>query len=194
MSKEWIGKIRVYLYLRRIHREFCWISLWKDGSLLFGFSPEMHFTKYGSAIGRSGYFTEHIKTLTRGDISINDAKYPHVSLHPPIGVKHMSGIAQMRDGTHYIDRWELDWFPVTRPIHLLSVKTGDMASLQAVSEFKRPYEIVSVPLNVQHMQMNLWAYPKSPILLHDPKSITKLIGGCPHYFVCCYFYTTITPA
>jgi len=94
----------------------------------------------------------------------------------------------MRSGASYVDRWQLDWFPVKSAMHLLSTKTGYIASLQKVPQLKQPYEIVNVPANVQYLEMKLLVYPGKPIMLHDPRSLTKLIGGCPHYIVCCYFY------
>ena len=188
MAKDWIGKLRVYLSSGNSYHAFCWISLWKDGSLLFGLSPKVSFTEYGSAVERSGRFTGHTKTLRAGDINIQDAKSPHVSFHPPTRIQHKGGIAQMRSGASYVDRWQLDWFPVKSAMHLLSAKTGYITSLEEVLQLKQPYEIVNVPANVQYLEMKLLVYPRKPIILHDPTSLTKLIGGCPHYIVCCYFY------
>jgi hypothetical protein len=188
LAKDWIGKLRVYLSSGNSYYAFCWISLWKDGSLLFGLFPKVSFTEYGSAVERSGRFTGHTKTLRAGNINIQDAKSPHVSFHPPTRIQHKSGIAQMRSGASYVDRWQLDWFPVKSAMHLLSAKTGCIASLERVLQLKQPYEIVNVPENVQYLEMKLLVYPREPVILHDPTSLTKLIGGCPHYIVCCYFY------
>ena len=188
MAKDWVGKLRVYLSSGTSYHAFCWISLWKDGSLLFGFLPNISLTEYGSVVQRSGRFTGHTKTLRAGNIDIQDAKSPHISFHPPTRIKHRGGVPQMRSGASYVDRWQLDWFPVKSAMHLLSAKTGYIASLQKVPQLKQPYEIVNVPANVQYLEMKLLVYPRKPIMLHDPRSLTKLIGGCPHYIVCCYFY------
>lgn len=189
MVKEWAGKIRVYLQLKGKYYAFFWISMWKDDSLLCGFMPRMHWTEYGTAITRSDNFIDHTQTIVSGNIDIKKTGFLHISFHPP-RLYQRSGVAHVKDKLGFVDKWALDWFPVRKPSHLLSADTGDITNLERAVEWKKPYEIVNVPSNIQYLRMNLVLYPKSPNLLHDPNSITKLIGICPNYIVCCYFYSS----
>lgn len=178
-KKEWKGKIRIYLYLRESCYPFCWISMLKDGSLSFGFmSKTLRFIEYGSAVVRSGAFTEHAQILTRGNMDIKDADTPHVTFHSPrIGQK--SGIAHMVDDKGKVDEWELDWFPVKTPQPLLYAYTGDITMLEKTVEPKERRQIVMVPANLQCLRMELILYPSSPKLVHYPECNSKHSWGLP---------------
>ena len=189
MGKDWAGKIRVYLHLNGEYYAFFWISMWKDGSLLCGFMHRMNWTDYGTAITQSGNFVNHAETIARGNVKIRNTKDLHISFHPP-RIYQKIGVAHIKDTSGFVDRWELDWFPVNKSSHLFSADTGEIAALERVQELKKPYEIVDLLANTQCLRMNLVLYPKSPRIIHDPNSITKLIGICPNYIVCCYFYNT----
>jgi len=191
MAKEWVGKIRVYLHLKGEYRSFLWISMWKDGSLICGFMPRMNWTEYGTAMTKLGNFVDHKQTIASGNVTIKNAEDLHISFHPhPPRLNRKSAVVNIKDKSGFIDKWDLNWFPVNKPSHLFSADTGDIANLEKVGELKKPYEIVDVPSSVQYLRMNLVLYPRSPTTLHDPNSITKLIGICPNYIVCCYFYNT----
>jgi len=185
---EWIGKVRVYLYLRGNYYEFCWINLWKDGSLFFGFMSKIPFIEYGTAKTKSGDFVEHVQTLARGNINIKEANFPHLSFHPP-RVSQKTGIVHIRDGKNFVDKWDLDWFPVNKPMHLMTIYSGDITRLKKVIKLKKPNEVVNLSSNIKYLRMDLILYPRVPNIFHDPKSFTKLIGVCPNYLVCCYFYS-----
>lgn len=188
-KKNWIGELRIYLLHRNTYRSFCWISMWKDASLFFALtSKTMRFTEYGSSIVRSGYFVDHLQTLTRGNLDIKETHKPHISFHPPsIGQK--SGIAHMVDVKGKVDEWELDWFPVRRPQSLLFAYTGDIAKLDKVTTLKGRSEVVNVPdkIHCLRMELILRPIPKSPKRIDQPNALTNIIGFAPHYIVCCHF-------
>ena len=192
MKKEWIGKIRIYLYLRESFYSFCWINMLKDGSLSFGFmSKTLRFTEYGSCVVRSGAFTDHTQTLTRGNMDIKNANTPHVTFHPP-RIDKKSGIAHMVDDKGKVDEWELDWFPVKKPQSLLYAYTGNITALDKTFQPKGRYLIATLPPNSQCLRMELILYPNPdpqfPKVVHYPSAVANIHGGCPNYIVSCYFY------
>lgn len=187
MAKEWIGKIRVYLKLNQNYYAFFWLSMWQDGSLSCGFMPKMQRTEYGTTITHDGNFTNHQKAITKGNVDIKKASFLHVSFHPP-RLSQKTGVAHIKDRAGYVDKWDVDWFPVKRPTHLFTVDTGNITILEKAVIFKKPYEVVVVPSNIKYLRMNLFIYPRTAVRFHDPNSITKLIGICPNFIVCCYFY------
>ena len=200
MKKEWIGKVRIYLYFRKTYYSFCWISMEKDGSLLFGFSSKtLRFIEYGNSVVRSGIFTEHTQTLTRGNMDIKDAKTPHVTFHPP-RIEQKSGIAHMVDDKGKVDEWELDWFPVKRPQSLLYAYTGNITVLDKTFQPKGRHLIATVPPNLQCLRMELILYPnldpQSPKVIHYPNAVANIHGVCPNYIVSCYFdkHSLVAPA
>ena len=158
---EWVGKIRVYLYLSGNYYEFCWINLWKDGSLFFGFMSRIPFTEYGTAKIQSGDFIEHIQTLARGNLNIKEANFPKLSFHPP-RVSQKTGIVHIRDGRNFVDKWDLDWFPVKKPTHLLTIDSGRITTFEKTVKLKRPNEVVSLPVNIEYLRMDLILYPRKP--------------------------------
>ena len=189
MRKEWIGQIRIYLHLRKSYYSFCWINLQEDGSLSFGsLSKTLKFAEYGTAVVRSGYFTDHTQTLTRGNVDIKDADRPHVTFHPP-SINQASGIVHMRDSNgKVIDEWELDWFPVKKAQLLLCAYTGDITMLPKEVKPKGRYKVARLSSSLQCLRMELILYPLSATLVHDPSAVANIHGGCPNYIVSCYFY------
>jgi len=191
LRKEWIGKVRMYLHFRATYYSFCWISMEKDGSLLFGFSSKtLRFIEYGSSVVRSDIFTEHTQTLTRGNMDIKDAKTPHVTFHPP-RIEQKSGIAHMVSDKGKVDEWELDWFPVKKAQLLLCAYTGDIAMLPKEIEPKGRHEVARLPSNVQCLRMELVLHPKSEKslkVLHSLGAVANIHGVCPKYVVSCHFY------
>lgn len=168
----------------------------KDASLLFGFmSKTLRFIEYGSAVVRSGAFTEHAQTLTRGNMDIKDADTPHVTFHPP-RIEQKSGIAHMVDGKGKVDEWELYWFPVKKPQSLLYAYTGDITMLEKTVQPKGRCQIVMVPSDLQCLRMELILYPRSTKLVHYPSAVANIHGVCPNYIVSCYFdkHNLVAPA
>jgi len=166
------------------------VQLLIDGSFSFGFqSKTLQFTEWGTAITRSGYFTEHAQTLTGGSISIKDVNAPHVTFHSPT-IQQKRGIVHFVGGTGRVDEWELDWFPVKRAQALLYAYTGDIAMLEKTTKLKGRYEIALIPPNIQCLRMELIIHPRSATLVqvHAPSAIANIHGFCPNYIVSCWFY------
>lgn len=192
MRKEWIGQVRIYLLLKKSYYSFCWINLQEDGSLSFGLlSKTLKFTEWGSAVVRSGAFTNHVQTLTKGTADIRYAESPHVTFHPPpIGQNY--GVAHMLDAKNRIvDEWELDWFPVRTPQLVLCAYSGNISVLPTESNLKGRYEIAKLPSQVQCLRMELIVVPKSErstVLLHSQNAVANIHGVCPKYVVSCHFY------
>ena len=191
-KKEWIGKVRIYLRLRNTYYSFCWISMEKDASLLFGFtSKTLRCIEYGSCVVRSGAFTDHTQTLTRGNIDIKKANTPHVTFHPP-KIDQKSGIAHMVDAKGKVDEWELDWFPVKKSQPLLFAYTGNVTTLDKTFQPKGRHLIACLPPNLQCLRMELILYPnldpQLPKVVHYPNALANIHGVCPNYIVSCYFY------
>ena len=145
MYPKRIRKIRICFAWRGSHYSFCWIELLQDSSFSLGFpSRVFKFTEYGSAIARSGEFTEHLKVLTSGNVDIKDADSPHVSFHPP-KIGQSEGVVHMVAKNGKVDEWELDWFPVEKAHLLLCAFTGDIARLDKTMETKTRSQVVLVP-------------------------------------------------
>lgn len=192
MRKEWIGQIRIYLYLRKNYYSFCWINLQEDGSFSFGLlSRTLRFTEWGSAVARSGAFTDHTKILTRGNVDIKDADRPHVTFHPP-SVHQVNGFVHMRDNNdNVVDEWQLDWFPVKKAQLLLCAYSGDISILPKEARPKGQHEIAILPSNVQCLRMELILLPRSEQsikLLHSAGALANIHGICPKYVIACHFY------
>jgi hypothetical protein len=163
-------------------------------SFSLGFLSEVFkFTEYGSAIVRSGHFTEHTKIITSGNINIINAKNPHVTFHPP-KIGQNKGIVHMTAINGKVDEFQLDWFPVKKAQPVLYTFTGDIATLDKATKTMPQYQIVSVPSSLQCLRMELIIYPQSAkypkqaIFTHFPEAIGNIHGSCPDYIVSCYFY------
>jgi hypothetical protein len=189
-----IRRIRIYFAWRGGYYSFCWIEFLQDGSFSLGFlSRVFKFTEYGSAIARSGHFTEHVKVLTSGNVDIKDADSPHVTFHPP-KIGQNRGVIHMVAKNGLVDEFELDWFPVKKAQALLYAFTGDIATLDRVAKTMSQYQIVSVPSNLRCLRMELTVYPRSPkypkpaTIIHIPNAVGNIHGGCPDYIVSCHFY------
>ncbi|GAI29754.1 unnamed protein product, partial [marine sediment metagenome] len=160
METRWVGKGRIqvrgleYCYNAKItgkynilrydndhdledyhkHVFVLWIEFLQDSSFSLGFlSRVFKFTEYGSAIARSGYFTEHVKILTSGNVDIKDADSPHVTFHPP-KIRQDRGVVHMVAKNGLVDEFELDWFPVKKDQTLLYAFTGDIAALDKAAK------------------------------------------------------------
>jgi hypothetical protein len=193
MHPKRIRKVQIYFAWRGSYYSFCWIEFLQDGSFSLGFlSKIFKFTEYGSAIARSGYFTEHVETLTTSSIDIKDADSPHVTFHPP-RIGQNRGVVHMVAKNGTVDEFELDWFPVKKAQAMLYAFTGDITALDKAETMPR-YQIVSVPSNLQCLRMELIVYPRSPKypkpakIIHIPSAVGNIHGGCPNYIVSCYFY------
>lgn len=194
MHPKRIRRIRIYFAWRGGYYSFCWIEFLRDSSFSLGFlSRVFKFTEYGSAIARSRYFTEHVKILTSGNVNIKDADSPHVTFHPP-KIRQDRGVVHMVAKNGLVDEFELDWFPVKKDQTLLYAFTGDIAALDKAAKTMPQYQIVSVPSNLQCLRMELIIYARSPkypkpaTIIHIPKAVGNIHGGCPDYIVSCYFY------
>jgi hypothetical protein len=194
LNQKRIRRIKIHFAWGGDCYSFCWIEFLKDGSFSLGFlSGVFEFTEYGSAIARSGYFTEHEKILTSGSVDINDAESPHVTFHPP-RIGQNTGIVHLIAKNGIVDEFELDWFPVKKVQVLLYAFTGDIAALDKAAKKIPRYQIVSVPSNLQCLRMELTVYPRSPkypkpaTIIHMPSAVGNIHGGCPDYIVSCYFY------
>lgn len=185
--------VRIYLRYRESLYRFCWINMLKDNSFSFGFSSRIFkFIEFGSAIVRSGYFTDESPILTKGDIQIKDAYRPHVSFHPP-KLDHKSGIVHLTDGSkRIVSEWELDWFPVRKPDSPLFAYTGNLNALDRVTHPTGRYEEVYIPSGHQYLRMELVLYPNvnppAPTIIHRPSAVGNVHGLCPSYIIGCYFY------
>jgi len=157
----------------------------------------LRFTEYGSAVVRSGSFTEHVQTLPKGNVHIQNIIAPHVTFHPP-RIQQKSGIVHYVGSNGIVDEWELDWFPVNQPQLLLCAYSGDITRLEKVTKLKERHEIATLPSNVQCVRMELTIYPRSATLaqIHDQSVIANIHGYCPNYIVSCHFYenSVVTPA
>ena len=159
----------------------------KGGSLSFGFmSKTLRFVEYGSAVVRSGAFTGLAQTLTRGNIGIKDARTPHVTLHPP-RIAQNCGVAHMLDDKGKVDEWDLDWFPVKKPVSILYAYSGDITILEKSAKPKGNRQIVGVPSDVECLLMTLVLNPRSSQVIHYPNIIANVHGFCPDFIVSCYF-------
>ncbi len=191
IRKEWVGKrkIRIYLLWRRHYYSFCWVQLLIDGSFSFGFQTSLRFTEWGSAVTRSGYFTEHAQTLTRGSVNIKDVNAPHVTFHSPT-IQQKTGIVHFVGSNGIVDEWELDWFPVNRPQLLLCAYSGDIINLEKTAKLKERHEVATIPSNVRCVRMELVIHPLSSNAgqIEDTNAITNILGFCPDYIVSCWFY------
>jgi len=192
LKREWTGKrkIRIYLLWEKCYYSFCWVQLLTDGSFSFGFqSKTLRFTEWGSAVTRSGYFTEHAQILTGGSVNIKNVNAPHVTFHSPT-IQQGKGIVHFVGSNGKVDEWEVDWFPVKTAQALLYAYTGDIAMLEKITKLKGRYEVAIIPSNVQCLRMELIIHPRSVTLkqIHDPSAIANIHGFCPNYIVSCYFY------
>ncbi len=192
INKKWIGKrkIGVYLLWRNCYYSFCWVQLIKDGSFSFGFQLKtLRFKEWGTAITRSGYFTEHAQTLTSGNVDIKDVNAPHVTFHSPT-IQQKGGIVHFVGSNGIVDEWELDWFPVKRAQALLYAYTGNIAMLEKTTKPKGRYEIAVIPSNIQCVRMELVIHPLPTVAkqIGDRNAITNILGFCPNYIVSCCFY------
>lgn len=189
-----IRRIRIYFAWRSSYYSFCWIEFLQDGSFSLGFlSRVFKFTEYGSAIARSGHFTDHAKILTRGNVGIKDADSPHVTFHPP-NIGQSRGIVHMTSKNDLVDEFELDWFPVKKSQTVLFAYTGDIAVLDKSTKAMKQYQTISVPSNLKCLRMEMTVYPRSPKypkpaqIIHIPDALGNIHGGCQYYVVSCYFY------
>ena len=192
MMNEWVGKrkMRIYLFWRKCYHSFCWVQLLIDGSFSFGFqSKTLRFTEWGTAIARSGYFTEHAQTLAGGSVNIKNVNFPHVTFHSPT-IQQKRGVVHFVGSNGKVDEWELDWFPVMRTQALLYAYTSDIAILEKTTKLKGRNEIAVIPPNIQCLRMELFIHPRSATLvqIHDPSAIANIHGFCPNYIVSCLFY------
>jgi hypothetical protein len=192
LEKGWVGKrkIRIYLLWRKCYHSFCWVQLLKDGSFSFGFqSRKLRFTEWGTAVVRSGYFTEHIQTLAGGSVNIKDVSFPHVTFHSP-AIQQKSGIVHLVGSNGIVDEWELDWFPVKTAQALLYAYTGDIAILEKATRLSERHEIAVIPSSMQCLRMELIIHPRSATLkqIHDQSAIANIHGFCPNYIVSLCFY------
>lgn len=187
MHPKSIRRIRIYFAWRGGYYSFCWIEFLQDGSFSLGFlSRVFKFTEYGSAIARSGHFTDHTKILTRGNVGIKDADSPHVTFHPP-NIGQNRGIVHMTSKNGLVDEFELDWFPVKKSQAVLYAFTGDIAALDRSTKAMKQCQIISVPSNLKCLRMEMTVYPRAKII-HIPDAVGNIHGGCPYYIVSCYFY------
>ena len=194
MYPKKIRRIRICLFWRGNFYSFCWIEFLENGSFSLGFlSRVFKLTEYGTARLRDGYFSDHIKTLTSGNVDIKDADSPHVTFHTPF-IEQNSGIVHMVAANGEVDEFELNWFPVRKADKLLYAYTGDIEKLDRDSKKKSRYQIVDVPSDVQCLRMELMIYPRFPKypkpakITHDLGAIANIHGGCPDYMLSCYFY------
>jgi hypothetical protein len=190
MSSKKTRKLRVYLRQHTEYYLFCWAEFLKDKSFSFGINSGIIFDEYGSAVYRGGHFTDHVQTtVTRGDISMKDAKDHHVSFHPP-RIKQQSGIVHIVAANGKVDEWPLDWFPISRAQCLLLFTVADLRCLGQVTKPKRPYRVVWIPSGICSLRMELHIHPRQTSVsgLHDPKALGNIHGFSPDYIASFKFY------
>lgn len=192
MNKKKNRKLRIYVKQDNKYFPFCWVELLQDGSFSFGLSSKrINFTEYGSAILKSGKFTDHKQTITRGKIKIKDAKAPHVTFHPP-GILQQSGIVNFTTTNGKIDTWTLNWFPVRQKQQLAYITVNNLKEISNSSRPKKQYRVVPMPKNIQSFRMNLEINKRNtPITkLHDNSTIsnTCIFGYSPNYILALKFY------
>jgi len=185
-------KLRIYIKQDSKYLPFCWVELLQDGSFSFGLSSKrINFKEYGSAILKSGRFTDHKQTITKGKIKIKAAKAPHATFHPP-GISQQSGIVNFTTTNGKIDTWALDWFPVRQKQQLAYITVDNFKEISNSSRPKKQYRVVSIPKNLQSFIMILEINKRNtPITkLHDNNTIsnTCIFGYSPNYIVALKFY------
>ncbi len=191
MNRKNTRELRVYLRHRTEYYSFCWAEFLKDKSFSIGINSHgIIFDEYGTAVYRGGNFTDHVQTtVTRGDISMRDAKDHHVTFHPP-RITQQSGIVHIVAPNGKVDEWPLDWFPITRAQLLLYFTVADLRCLGQVTKPKRPYRVVCVPSGICSLRMELHIHPRQTSLsvLHDPKALGNIHGFSPDYIASFKFY------
>jgi hypothetical protein len=188
LSIKFVRKKRIYLRSGKQLYPFYWIEFLDDGSFSLGIiSKEIKFTEYGSAIQRQISFKNHVQTLRRGEISVQETKAPHYTFHPP-RISQEAGLVHMIDPNGKVDEWELDWFPVRKTQHLLTINSGQIQALGTVINPKRNYSIVTVPQGWRSLRMDMFISPVISNVELDPSAFDNVIGGCRHYNLICSFY------
>lgn len=187
-SQKFVRKKRVFLKMAGSLFPFFWIEFLEDRSFSFGMSSKaVNFTEYGSAVQRKGTFVDHHAILTSGNISIKEAQSPHVTFHPP-KIGQEQGVVHMTAANGRVDEWDMDWFPVRNPQHVLSSFSDDIEQLGSTGRPKKNYSVVTVPPGVRSVRMDMYVCPKPGNITLDPKAFDNVIGGCPEYVLCCSFY------
>ena len=145
LSIKFVRKKRIYFKYGRALIPFCWIEFLEDGAFSTGLiSKKIRFTEYGYAIQRKSGFEDHVQILNRGGISIEEARAPHYTFHPP-KIEQSAGVVHFVDFNGKVDEWELDWFPVRETQHILTLYSGRIAQLGSVKNPKRNHSIIRVP-------------------------------------------------
>lgn len=185
---KFVKKKRIYFRSGKSLYPFCWIEFLKDGSFSLGLiSKEIKFTEYGSAIQRRIYFNDHVQTLRRGEISVQETKAPHYTFHTP-RISQEAGLVHMIDPNGKVDEWELDWFPVRKTQHILTINSGQIKVLGTVMNPKKNYSIVTVPQGWRSLRMDMFISPVRANVELDTSAIDNVIGGRKHYNLICSFY------
>lgn len=194
MYPKKMRKIRICLAWKGNFYSFCWIELLEDHSFSLGFqSKNLKFTEYGSAILAKKRFSNHMNTLTNGNIDIKNAISPHISFHPP-KIDQKKGIVHMVAKNGVVDEFELDWYPVNKFDRLLYAYTGDIARLDKDIKKRYRYQDIFISPTNQCLRMELAVYPrippypKPPKILVMPNAIGDFHGFSPEYIISCYFY------
>jgi len=187
-SIKFVRKKRIYLRSGKQLFPFCWIEFLEDGSFSLGIiSKEIKFTQYGSAIQRQVSFKNHVQTLRRREIGVQETKAPHYTFHTP-RISQKAGLVHMIDPNGKVDEWELDWFPVRKIQHLLTINSGQIKTLGIAINPKKNYSIVTVPKGWRSLRMDMFISPVRSKVELDPSAIDNVIGGCKHYNLICSFY------
>ena len=188
LSVKFVRKKRIYLLTQKLLYPLCWIEFLEDGSFSIGLiSNKINFTEYGSAIQYSLSFKDHFQTIQRGSVKIQDTQTPHYTFHPP-KISQNSGLVHMVDSNGQVDEWNIDWFPVIKPQHLLTLNTGQFEALGTVNKPKQNYSIINVPNGCIGLRMDMFIAPIGANIELDRTAIDNVIGGGKNYSLICSFY------
>lgn len=208
MKRQWevyISKVKMVLYIASMDRpipddirqskKLPIVIKWGDERIYLG---EAEFLKDGSFIFESSLHSskEVGATVEFGTSNFKDSKFTnsppdntravgtgfHISLHPPKDDKR--GVMHLRE--HYpgviLYRREIDWFPVTKPFHLLRVFTLPL-ELCPTSQ-KRPTVITAIDPNyTDSLEMVVDIFPRNTEEHHPIAGSAEIWGVCPDYLV-----------
>ncbi len=188
LSVKFVRKKRIYILRQKLLHPLCWIEFLEDGSFSIGLiSNKINFTEYGSAIQRGLSFEDHVQIIKWGRLKIQETKTPHYTFHPP-RISQDIGLVHMVDPNGKVDEWEIDWFPVVKTQHLLTLNTGHLETLGAVTKTKKNSSIINAPNGCIGLRMDMFITPVGANVELDRSAIDNVIGGCKNYNLICSFY------
>ena len=187
-SVKFVRKKRIYILRQKFLYPLCWIEFLEDGSFSIGLiSNKINFAEYGLAIQLGLSFEDHVQTIQRGNLKIQDTQTPHYTFHPP-RISQDIGLVHMVDPNGKVDEWNIDWFPVIKTQHLLTLKTGYLEALGTAIKPKKNYSVINAPNGCIGLRMDMFIVPVGANVELDRSAIDNVIGGCKNYNLICSFY------